>query len=211
MGIAGVLAMLGLGYLLSSDRAAISRRTVLVALALQTAIAALVLYVPQGSQALDAAVRGVQHFIDYAKDGIRFVFGENFEENLGFTVALNVLPVIVFIGAVMSVLYYLGIMQRVVGTLGGWLHKLLGTSQPESISAVAAATTAANSWTRPITCVSCTTTAPWRCTLTLTSPVSTSGRARACAQASRSLDRATPASARDRTCTSQCSRTSACA
>ena len=136
MGIAGVVAMLGLGYLLSSNRAAINRRTVLVALALQTIIAALVLYVPQGSQALDTAVRGVQHFIDYAKDGIKFVFGENFEENLGFTVALNVLPVIVFIGAVMSVLYYLGIMQRVVGTLGGGLHKLLGTSQPESISAV---------------------------------------------------------------------------
>jgi CNT family concentrative nucleoside transporter len=136
MGIAGVFAMLGLGYLLSVDRAAINRRTVLVALVLQTAIAALVLYVPQGGLVLDAAVRGVQHVIDYAKDGIRFVFGENFEENLGFTVALNVLPVIVFIGAVMSVLYYLGIMQRVVGTLGGWLHKLLGTSQPESISAV---------------------------------------------------------------------------
>ena len=43
---------------------------------------------------------------------------------------------IVFIGAMMSMLYYLGIMQRVVGTFGGWLHKLLGTSHPESISAV---------------------------------------------------------------------------
>jgi len=136
IGIAGVLAMLALGWLMSTDRAAINRRTVIVAVLLQTGIAALVLYVPQGSLALDTAVRGVQHVIDYAKDGIRFVFGENFEDNLGFTVALNVLPVIVFIGAMMSVLYYLGIMQRVVGTVGGWLHKLLGTSQPESISAV---------------------------------------------------------------------------
>ncbi|NIL95248.1 MAG: NupC/NupG family nucleoside CNT transporter [Woeseiaceae bacterium] len=134
--IAGVLAMLGIGWLLSTNRAAINRRTVLVAVAIQSGIAALVLYVPQGGQALNAAVRAVQHVINYAKDGIRFVFGENFEQNLGFTVALNVLPVIVFIGAMMSVLYYLGIMQRVVGTLGGWLHKLLGTSQPESISAV---------------------------------------------------------------------------
>jgi CNT family concentrative nucleoside transporter len=136
MSIGGVLAMLGLGYLLSSDRAAVNRRTVFVALLVQAGIAALVLYVPQGSVALDMAVRGVQHVINYAKDGIKFVFGENFEQNLGFTVALNVLPVIVFIGALMAVLYHLGIMQRVVGTLGGWLHRLLGTSQPESISAV---------------------------------------------------------------------------
>ncbi len=134
--IAGVLAMLGAGWLLSTNRKAINRRTVAVGVVLQAAIAALVLYVPQGGVALNAAVRGVQHVINYAKDGIRFVFGQNFEENLGFTVALNVLPVIVFIGAVMSVLYYLGIMQRVVGLLGGWLHKLLGTSHPESISAV---------------------------------------------------------------------------
>ena len=134
--VVGVIAMLGIGWLLSSNRGAINRRTVAVAVALQTSIAALVLYVPQGGQALGVAVRGVQHVINYAKDGIKFVFGENFEENLGFTVALNVLPVIVFIGAMMSVLYYLGIMQRVVGTLGGWLHKLLGTSHPESISAV---------------------------------------------------------------------------
>ena len=136
MSIVGVLAMLGLGYLLSSDRAAVNRRTVFVALLIQAGIAALVLYVPQGSVVLDAAVRGVQHVINYARDGIKFVFGENFEQNLGFTVALNVLPVIVFIGALMALLYHLGIMQRVVGTLGGWLHRLLGTSQPESISAV---------------------------------------------------------------------------
>ena len=71
--------MLALGWLMSSNRSAINRRTVAVALALQAGIAALVLYVPQGSAALDTAVRGVQHVINYAKDGIKFVFGENFE------------------------------------------------------------------------------------------------------------------------------------
>ena len=81
-------------------------------------------------------MRGVRHVLNFAMDGVKFVFGENFEENLGFTVALNVLPVIVFVGALMSVLYYLGIMQVVVGTVGGWLHRLLRTSHPESISAV---------------------------------------------------------------------------
>jgi CNT family concentrative nucleoside transporter len=134
--IAGVLAMLGIGYLLSTARGSINWRTIGIAVSLQAAIAALVLYVPQGGQVLDAAVRGVRHVLGYAIEGVKFVFGQNFEENLGFTVALNVLPVIVFVGALMAVLYHLGIMQLVVGTIGGWLHKLLGTSHPESISAV---------------------------------------------------------------------------
>jgi CNT family concentrative nucleoside transporter len=134
--IAGVLAMLGIGYAASTARGHINWRTIGTALLLQAAIAALVLYVPQGGVVLDAAVRGVRHVLNFAMDGVKFVFGENFEENLGFTVALNVLPVIVFVGALMSVLYYLGIMQLVIGTVGGWLHKLLKTSHPESISAV---------------------------------------------------------------------------
>lgn len=134
--IAGVLAMLGTGYLLCTERSRISWRTIGIAAALQAAIAAIVLYVPPGAAALDATVKGVKHVLGFAKDGVKFVFGENFEDILGFTVALNVLPVIVFVGALMSILYYLGIMQLVVGTIGGWLHKLLGTSHPESISAV---------------------------------------------------------------------------
>jgi CNT family concentrative nucleoside transporter len=128
--------MLGIGYLLSTERSRINWRTISIAVSLQAAIAALVLYVPKGGIVLDAAVKGVRHVLGYAIEGVKFVFGENFEDNLGFTVALNVLPVIVFVGALMSVLYHLGIMQLVVGTIGGWLHKLLRTSHPESISAV---------------------------------------------------------------------------
>jgi len=134
--VAGVLAMLAFAYLLSSNRRMVKPRTVFVAVALQAAVAALVLYVPAGSDVLDAIVKGVQYIINYANDGIDFVFGVKAKESLGFTIALNVLPVIVFIGALMSLLYYLGIMQRFVGVFGGWLHKLLQTSQVESISAV---------------------------------------------------------------------------
>jgi len=128
--------MLAFAYLMSSDRRMVKPRTVIVAVVLQAAVAALVLYVPAGSDVLDAIVKGVQYIINYANDGIDFVFGVKAKESLGFTIALNVLPVIVFIGALMSLLYYLGIMQRFVGVFGGWLHKLLQTSQPESISAV---------------------------------------------------------------------------
>ncbi len=99
-------------------------------------IAALIIYVPYGRDALQSVVNGVQHVINYGNDGIEFVFGTQAKQSLGFTIALNVLPVIVFFSALMSVLYYLGIMQRVVGFFGGGLRKLLGTSETESMSAV---------------------------------------------------------------------------
>ncbi len=136
MSLVGIATIFAIATALSTARRSISRRTVLIAFGLQTGIAALILYVPQGGQVLDAIVKAVQHVINYGNDGIAFVFGEQIGDSLGFTIAFNVLPVIVFFAALMSVLYYLGIMQRVVGVFGGWLHRLLGTSQPESVSAV---------------------------------------------------------------------------
>ena len=136
IGLAGMAFLLAVAVALSSDRAAINRRTVSIALALQISIAGLILYVPFGKDLLGGVVTAVQAVINFGDVGIRFVFGENTREILGFTIALNVLPVIVFFSALMSVLYYLGVMQKVVSVLGGWLHRLLQTSQTESMSAV---------------------------------------------------------------------------
>jgi CNT family concentrative nucleoside transporter len=136
MSLVGVVTIFALAFLLSSNRRAINRRTVGMAFLLQTVIAAIVLFVPAGGVALDKVVKGVQYVISYGNDGIEFVFGKQLNESLGFTIAFNVLPVIVFFAALMSVLYYLGVMQRVVGVFGGWLHKLLQTSHAESVSAV---------------------------------------------------------------------------
>jgi CNT family concentrative nucleoside transporter len=136
MSIVGMFILLTIAYLLSTDRKAINRRTVITALAVQTAIAGLIMYVPQGSSMLDVIVQGVQHVIDYGNDGIDFVFGAETRRTLGFTIALNVLPVIVFFSALMSLLYYFGVMQWVISVIGGGLHKLLKTSHTESMSAV---------------------------------------------------------------------------
>ena len=136
IGFVGIGCLFALAVLLSTDRKAIRVRTVAVAFALQAGIATLVLYVPFGRQMLGGVVRGVQHVINYGNAGIEFVFGSQARESLGFTIALNVLPVIVFFSALMSVLYYLGVMQKVVAILGGGVRKLLGTSQTESMSAV---------------------------------------------------------------------------
>jgi CNT family concentrative nucleoside transporter len=102
-GLAGIGLLLFIAWLLSTDRKAINRRTILLAFTLQVAIAALILYVPFGRDLLGGVVRGVQHVIDYGNAGIEFVFGTRTYESLGFTIALNVLPVIVFFSALMSV------------------------------------------------------------------------------------------------------------
>jgi len=136
MSLVGVVTIFALALLISNNRRAINRRTVGLAFLIQASIGALVLFVPAGSAVLDAVVRGVQYVINYGNDGIAFLFGTNLNQSLGFTIAFNVLPIIVFFASLMSVLYYLGIMQRVVGTFGGWLHKLLQTSHAESVSAI---------------------------------------------------------------------------
>ncbi len=135
LSLVGVAAILLIAVLLSTDRRAIRPRTVGVAFLLQTSLAAFVLYVPQGGALLDRVVRGFQHVINYSNAGIEFVFGPQVVPTLGVTIAFSVLPVIIFFAALMSLLYYLGIMPVFVGTVGGWLHRLIGTSEAESISA----------------------------------------------------------------------------
>lgn len=134
--LGGIAVLFLLAWLLSSDRRGINGRTVLVAFALQVGVAVLVMYLPAGRNVLDGAVDGVRHVIEYANAGIAFVFGERTTDSLGFTIAFQVLPIIVFFSALMSVFYYLGVMQKVVAWLGGGLRRLLGTTQIESMSAV---------------------------------------------------------------------------
>ena len=133
--LVGMMVLIALAMLLSNNRRKINRRTVALAFSLQATIAALVLYVPAGGILLDKVVSGVRRVIEYGEVGTKFVFGESTGEILGFTIALNVLPVIVFFSALMSTLYYLGIMQKVVAFIGGGLQRLLQTRRTESMSA----------------------------------------------------------------------------
>lgn len=135
MSLLGVFAILAIAYAFSTQRNAINRRTIFGAFAIQFLLAALIIYSSWGQRALGSVVRSVQHVINYANDGIAFVFGSQITPTLGFTIAFNVLPVIVFFAALMSALYYLGIMQRIVGFIGGGLQWLLHTSKAESVSA----------------------------------------------------------------------------
>ena len=134
--LCGVAALIGIACLLSSNRSAINKRTIGVALLLQIGIAAFMLYLPAGRDFLATVVQGVSAVLKYGDEGTKLIFGEKTMEMVGFSVALNVLPIVIFFSALMSVFYYYGVMQWIIALLGGWLHKLLGTSQTESMSAV---------------------------------------------------------------------------
>jgi len=106
--------------------------------------AAIVLYSENGRAALGEFSSAVQNIINFSNEGISFLFGGLVSDKMfelfaggGFIMAFRVLPVVVFFSAFVAVLYYLGIMQLLVGTLGRALSKMLGTSRAESISATA--------------------------------------------------------------------------
>ena len=132
----GIVLILGIAWLLSSDRKAIRLRVVGAAFALQAGLAALVLYVPFGKHMLKGASDGVSALLGYAHAGVEFLFGPLAKPEIGGTsFAIAALPVIIFFAALISILYYLGIMQLVIKWIGGGLEKITGVSKVESLGA----------------------------------------------------------------------------
>lgn len=138
MSLIGIALILAIAVALSSDRKAIRLRVVGAAFALQAGFAALVLYVPWGNAVLQGIAAGVSALLSYAGKGTEFIFGPLAKPEIGGnSFAIAALPVIIFFAALISVLYYLGIMQLVIKWVGGALEKLTGISKVESLSAAA--------------------------------------------------------------------------
>ena len=140
----GMAVLLAFAFAISKNRRAINVRTVGLAFALQFGIGAVILYWDTGRAALGKLSDGVGHVISYGQQGIDFLLGGLVSDKMfevfgggGFVFAFRVLPLIIFFSSLIAVLYYLGIMQWVIRLLGGALHKLLGTSRAESMSAAA--------------------------------------------------------------------------
>lgn len=139
MSLVGMVVLLGIAVLLSKDRKAINLRTVGGAFALQFLIGAIVLYTANGKAILESMSNAVKQVIDYGDEATGFIFGSLADpgSSIGWIFAIKVLPIIVYFSALISVLYYTGIMKWVINILGGGISKLLGTSRSESLSATA--------------------------------------------------------------------------
>lgn len=133
--ILGIIAILVIAWLLSTDRKNINLRTVSLAFVLQVTFALLVLYVPAGKEALNSVTQAVSNLINYGQEGIAFLFGGL--ATGGFTFAINVLCIIIFFSALISGLYHIGLMPKVINVIGGGLQRLLSIGRAESLSATA--------------------------------------------------------------------------
>ena len=137
-GLAGIALILLVAVALSSDRRAIRLRVVGAAFALQAGIAVLVLYVPWGRVALGGLSAGVSSLLGYSQVGTNFLFGGLTKPEIGgSSFALAALPVIIFFASLVSILYYLGVMQRVIRWIGGAIEWVIGISRVESLCAAA--------------------------------------------------------------------------
>lgn len=140
---ASIALLLAIAGLFSTNRRAIRPRVVLSALAVQIGIGALVLFWPAGQAALGAVADAVQAVLSYGDKGVAFLFGGLVEPKMfelfgggGFVLALRVLPQIIYVSALIAVLYHFGVMQALARALGAALQRVLGTSRIETFAAV---------------------------------------------------------------------------
>jgi CNT family concentrative nucleoside transporter len=139
IGILGMLTMMGLAYIFSTDRRAIRGKTVAWGLGLQIAFAFLVMRWETGRYLFQQAGDGVKWLLSFAFYGSEFVFGDLGKKGspLGFFFAFQVLPTIIFIAAFFALLYYLGVMQAIIKVAAVIMTRLMGASGAESLNVAA--------------------------------------------------------------------------
>ena len=148
-GLFGLAVLVGIAYVFSADRRAVNWRLVLSGFLLQFLFAILILkgdelgalFGPLGwlKQFFAIVSEGFVKVLAFTTEGAKFVFGNlaigpPAEGNLGFFFAFQVLPTIIFFASLMSVLYYLGVMQRIVQGMAWVMARVMGTSGAESLS-----------------------------------------------------------------------------
>jgi len=137
LSLAGVAAILGIAAALSSARRRINLRVVGSAFALQAVTALIVLRTDAGVAVIGGLASGVIALLDFSKIGITSVFGPMETNPFANTFVIAALPVIVFFAAIVSILYHLGIMQRLVRWVGGAIGWITGISKVEALGAAA--------------------------------------------------------------------------
>lgn len=137
LNILGIIVVIGALYLLSSDKEKVDKTLILKALIVQFILAFFLVKFPLGRDIVQVVSDFVTQVLSYGAEGLIFVFGPLADGSAGYIFAISVLANIVFIGALVGGLYYLGIINFIVKTIGGAIQKALGTSKVESFVAVA--------------------------------------------------------------------------
>lgn len=138
LNLVGIACVLLLMYVLSNNRRAVDKKLILKALAAELVIAFICVKFPAGIFVVEQVSNAVSSVLSYAKDGLTFVFGGLADPSTapGFIFIVSVLGNIIFIGALVSLLFYTGVLSFVIKRLGKLINKLIGTSHTESFICV---------------------------------------------------------------------------
>ena len=137
-GIFGLAVLISIAFVLSSNRKAVDFKLVASGVSLQLFFAILVILVPGGREFFEGLSRIFVRIISFAMEGSAFIFGSLADpSNLGFIFAFQVLPTIIFFAALMSVLYHIGLMQKIVQAMAWVMLKVMRISGSESLSVAA--------------------------------------------------------------------------
>jgi concentrative nucleoside transporter, CNT family len=138
-GLLGLVVVMAIAYVFSSDRRAIQPRVIFWGLGLQLSFAFLVLKTPLAGW-FKTLSSGINSLLGYSVEGSKFVFGDKLgapNDQFGVVFAFQVLPIVIFIASLFAVLYYLGVMQVFVRMMAVVMQKVMGTSGAESTSVAA--------------------------------------------------------------------------
>jgi len=139
MNLLGIVTILGIATLFSRKRSAINLKLVINGLLMQLVLAFFILKTEIGHSIFETISAGIGKLYQYAQAGTSFVFGNltNASQPWGFIFAVNVLPIIIFFGAFMAILFHIGLVQLVVRGISFVVRPLLGTSGAETLSVIA--------------------------------------------------------------------------
>ena len=134
-GLLGIVSLLAIAWLFSKDRKAISWKVVGIGLAMQLVLAVGILYVPAVQAIFEFFGKIFIRILDFTRDGSIFLLGDLMDTTkAGYIFAFQVLPTIIFFSALTSLLFYLGIIQKVVYAMAWVMTKLMNISGMESLS-----------------------------------------------------------------------------
>ncbi len=138
-GLIGLVVLLSIALLLSSNRARIRWRVVFGGLVMQVVLALLVLRVPYAADVFQKIAEAATRILSFADAGAAYLLGEQLytQKALGFVFAFHVLPTIIFFASFMAVLYHLGVMQLVVRAMAYVMNRTMGVSGAESLAMAA--------------------------------------------------------------------------
>jgi len=133
--LVGLFAMVGIAWLLSKHRDRVPWRVIGWGIGLQVSFGILVMKTDVGLRLFSLLNDLVIALLGFTAQGTEFIFGDFASEK--FTIAINVLPTIIFFSSLMTILYHLGIMQRLVGVFAWVMRRTMRTSGSETMSAAA--------------------------------------------------------------------------